>query len=92
MVFWGAREGRGRAGGWGVVGASAGAGAICTSVGDIMAGGFAGVAGVLMAGGAREGVAGGVAEPSCMKSGIGKGGGVSPGSEDWYVKIGRAHV
>ena len=89
LASWGVGLGRGWAGRSGMVGAFMGAGAICMSVGDIMAGGgFTGVAGVLVVGGACEGVAGGVAEPSCMKSGIGKGGGVSPGSEDWYVTIG----
>ena len=65
-----------------------GGGVIWTSGGDIIAGRLAIVAGVFLAGGAREGVAGGVSEPSRAKSGIGKGGGVSPGSEDWYVTMG----
>jgi hypothetical protein len=38
----------------------------------------------------RRGVAGGVGELSCMKSARGKGGGVSPASEDWYAPDGEA--
>ena len=80
---------RGAAGAEAVFVISSGPSAIWISEGDFMAErGVAGVACALCLKGAREGVAGGVTEPSWTKSGIGKGGGVSPGSEDWYVTIG----
>ena len=50
-----------------------------------------GISGVCWADwGWQVGVAGGVGELSCMKSTSGKGGGVPPGSEDWYATIGVA--